>query len=106
RRRGGRSAGVAGVPFGGHDAGGFSGTPSPDLYVRWAQFGALSPLVRFHGTTSRLPWDFPPAAAADAVAALRLRYRLMPYISSAAVESARTGAPMLRALLFDSPDDP
>ena len=40
---------------------------SPDLYVRWAQFGALSPLVRFHGTTSRLPWDFPDFAEAAAV---------------------------------------
>jgi alpha-D-xyloside xylohydrolase len=104
--RGGLSHGLSGIPYWSHDAGGFHGTPPPDLYVRWAQFGALSPLVRFHGTTSRLPWDFPPSAAAGAVAALRLRYRLMPYIYSAAVESARTGAPMLRALLFDSPDDP
>jgi alpha-D-xyloside xylohydrolase len=104
--RGGLSHGLSGVPYWSHDAGGFHGTPTPDLYVRWAQFGALSPLVRFHGTTSRLPWDFPASAAADAVAALRLRYRLMPYLYSAAVESARTGAPMLRALLFDTPDDP
>src|SRR6185436_1964861 len=83
-----------------------SGTPSPDLYVRWAQFGALSPLVRFHGTTSRLPWDFPVEAERGAVEAIRLRYRLMPYLYSAAVESAATGAPLMRALLVDSPDDP
>jgi alpha-D-xyloside xylohydrolase len=86
--------------------GGFTGTPSPELYARWAQFGALSPLVRFHGTTSRLPWEFPEFAAEIAVDALRLRYRLMPYIYSVAVESARTGVPMMRALLVDSPDDP
>ena len=59
--------------------------PTADLYVRWAQFGALSPLVRFHGTTSRLPWDFPADAEQAAVEALRLRYRLMPYLYSAAV---------------------
>jgi alpha-D-xyloside xylohydrolase len=104
--RGGLSHGLSGVPFWSHDAGGFHGTPTPDLYVRWAQFGALSPLVRFHGTTSRLPWDFPADAAHLAADAVRLRYRLMPYLYSAAVESARTGAPMLRALLVDSPDDP
>jgi len=104
--RGGLSHGLAGVPFWSHDVGGFTGTPTPDLYVRWAQFGALSPLVRFHGTTSRLPWDFPEPAADAAVAALRLRYRLLPYLYSAAVESARTGVPLLRALLVDSPDDP
>ncbi len=104
--RGGLSHGLSGVPFWSHDAGGFTGTPTDDLYVRWAQFAALSPLVRFHGTTSRLPWNFPPAAAAAAKEALRLRYRLMPYLYSAAVTSARTGVPMMRALLVDAPDDP
>ena len=104
--RGGLSHGLSGVPFWSHDAGGFTGTPTDDLYVRWAQFAALSPLVRFHGTTSRLPWNFPPAAADAARSALRLRYRLMPYLYSAAVHSARTGVPMMRALLVDAPDDP
>ena len=104
--RGGLSHGLAGVPFWSHDAGGFTGRPSPDLYIRWAQFGALSPLVRFHGTTSRLPWEFPPAAEAAAIEAVRLRYQLLPYLYSAAVTSARTGVPMMRALLVDSPDDP
>ncbi|MDQ7904608.1 glycoside hydrolase family 31 protein [Phytohabitans sp. ZYX-F-186] len=104
--RGGLSHGLSGVPFWSHDAGGFHGTPTPDLYVRWAQFAALSPLVRFHGTTSRLPWDFPAGAERLVVDALRLRYRLMPYIYSAAVESARTGIPLMRALLVDSPADP
>jgi alpha-D-xyloside xylohydrolase len=104
--RGGLSHGLAGVPFWSHDAGGFTGTPSPDLYVRWAQFGALSPLVRFHGTTSRLPWDFPDFAEQAAVEAIRLRYQLMPYLYSAAVAAARSGTPMMRALLVDSPNDP
>lgn len=104
--RGGLSHGLSGVPFWSHDAGGFYGPPTPDLYVRWAQFGALSPLVRLHGTTSRLPWDFPEPAREAAVAALRLRYRLLPYLYSAAVTSSRTGEPMLRALLVDSPQDP
>jgi alpha-D-xyloside xylohydrolase len=104
--RGGLSHGLSGVPFWSHDAGGFHGTPTPDLYVRWAQFAALSPLVRFHGTTSRLPWDFPTDAERLVVEALRLRYRLMPYIYSCAIESARTGIPLMRALLVDHPADP
>jgi alpha-D-xyloside xylohydrolase len=104
--RGGLSHGLSGVPFWSHDAGGFTGSPSPDLYVRWCQFGALSPLVRLHGTTTREPWKFPEPAAKAATAALRLRYTLMPYIYSAAVAAARTGEPMMRALLLDDPDDP
>ncbi|SCL36264.1 alpha-D-xyloside xylohydrolase [Micromonospora nigra] len=104
--RGGLSHGLSGVPFWSHDTGGFHGTPEPDLYVRWTQFGALSPLVRLHGTTSRLPWEFPAEAERHAVAALRLRYRLMPYLWSAAVRAARTGTPVMRALLVDTPQDP
>lgn len=104
--RGGLSHGLSGVAFWSHDAGGFSGALAADLYVRWCQFGALSPLVRLHGTTSRLPWEFPADAGQAAVEALRLRYRLMPYLYSAAVAAARSGEPMMRALLVDSPEDP
>ncbi|MCG5219517.1 TIM-barrel domain-containing protein [Streptosporangium soli] len=104
--RGGLSHGLSGVPFWSHDAGGFTGTPTDDLYIRWAQFGALSPLVRFHGTTSREPWEFPEHAEKAVVEALELRYRLMPYLYTAAVTAARTGAPMMRALCVDHPDDP
>lgn len=103
--RGGLAHGLSGVPFWSHDAGGFTGRPTDDLYVRWTQFGALSPLLRLHGTTTREPWEFPEVEA-QAVDALRLRYRLMPYIYSAAVEAARTGAPMMRAMCVDYPDDP
>ncbi|MGC5013665.1 TIM-barrel domain-containing protein [Streptosporangium sp. DT93] len=103
--RGGLAHGLSGVPFWSHDAGGFTGRPTDDLYVRWTQFGALSPLLRLHGTTSREPWEFPEVEA-EAVEALRLRYRLMPYIYTAAVEAARTGAPMMRALCVDHPGDP
>ncbi|MEV0617250.1 TIM-barrel domain-containing protein [Nonomuraea sp. NPDC050404] len=103
--RGGLAHGLSGVPFWSHDAGGFTGRPSDDLYVRWTQFGALSPLLRLHGTTTREPWEFPEVEE-QAVAALKLRYRLMPYIYSAAVEAARTGAPMMRAMCVDFPDDP
>ncbi|GAB1821574.1 TIM-barrel domain-containing protein [Herbidospora sp. RD11066] len=104
--RGGLSHGLSGIAFWSHDAGGFTGTPTPDLFVRWAQFGALSPLVRFHGTTSREPWEFPEHAERGAVEALRLRYRLMPYLYSTAIEAVETGLPIMRALCVDRPDDP
>ena len=104
--RGGLSHGLSGVPFWSHDVGGFAGTPSADLYVRWAQFGALSPLVRFHGATTRLPWEYPIDTERAIIDILQLRYQLMPYLYSAATEAAALGTPMMRALLVDSPDDP
>ncbi|WP_100444643.1 TIM-barrel domain-containing protein [Glycomyces xiaoerkulensis] len=104
--RGGLSHGLSGVPFWSHDTGGFNGTPTDDLYVRWAQFGALSPLLRYHGTTTREPWEFSERAERLAVDSLKLRYSLAPYLYTAAVRSARTGEPMLRALAVDTPGDP
>lgn len=94
--RGGLSYALSGVPFWSHDAGGFTGTPTPDLFVRSSQFASLSPLTRFHGTSSRFPWDFEPAVEEAVREALRLRYRLMPYLYSAAVEAGRSGLPMMR----------
>ncbi|WP_027345842.1 TIM-barrel domain-containing protein [Hamadaea tsunoensis] len=102
---GGLAHGLSGVPFWSHDTGGFCGTPTDDLFLRWAQFGALSPLLRFHGTTSREPWKF-PAVEAAVIEALELRYRLLPYIYTAALRSGETGEPVMRALMVDSPDDP
>jgi alpha-D-xyloside xylohydrolase len=102
---GGLAHGLSGVPFWSHDTGGFAGKPSDELFLRWTQFGALSPLLRFHGTTSREPWRF-PAVEADVVEALKLRYRLLPYIYSAALRSGETGEPIMRALMVDSPADP
>ncbi len=102
---GGLAHGLSGVPYWSHDTGGFSGRPSDDLFLQWSRFGALSPLLRFHGTTSREPWRF-PAVEAEVISALRLRYRLLPYIYSAAKASAVTGEPMMRAMMVDFPGDP
>ncbi|SDL76267.1 alpha-D-xyloside xylohydrolase [Glycomyces sambucus] len=104
--RGGLSHGLSGVPFWSHDTGGFNGTPTDDLYIRWAQFGALSPLLRYHGTTTRELWEFSEEAERLAVASLKLRYSLAPYLYTAAVKASRTGEPVLRALNVDDPSDP
>ncbi|MEU6859531.1 TIM-barrel domain-containing protein [Glycomyces sp. NPDC046736] len=104
--RGGLSHGLSGVPFWSHDTGGFNGTPTDDLYVRWAQFGALSPLLRYHGTTTRELWEFSEEAERLAVESLKLRYSLAPYLYTAAVRASRTGEPVLRALNVDDPADP
>jgi len=100
------SLSLSGHPFWSHDIGGFHGTPDAELFVRWAQFGLLSPLSRFHGTTSRLPWDFGEEAYAAVLHAARLRMSLLPHLYSAAVESVGTGEPLARPMLLDHPDRP
>jgi len=104
--RGGLSIGMCGHAFWTHDIGGFYLQPTPEVYVRWAQFGLLSPLSRPHGATSRLPWDYGEEALRIFRDYARLRYRLLPYIYSYACLAAETSLPILRAMVLEFPDDP
>ncbi|MDY6874995.1 MAG: glycoside hydrolase family 31 protein [Chloroflexota bacterium] len=100
------SIGLSGIPFYSHDIGGFAGQPDPELYVRWAQFGLFSSHSRCHGTTPREPWEFGAEAEAIFRRYAKLRYRLLPYIYSTAVQSTQTGLPVVRALVLKYSHDP
>ncbi len=104
--RAGLSRSLTGHPFWSHDIGGFHGTPSPELFVRWAQFGLLSPLSRFHGMTSRLPWAFGDDAYAAVLHAARLRMTLLPHLYTVATECVRSGEPLARPMALDYPQRP
>ena len=104
--RGGLSMGLSGVPFWSNDIGGYRGTPSPDLYVRWAQFGLFCSHSRMHGDSPREPWVFDDEALRIVRQYVLLRYRLFPYLYSAAIEASRTAMPVMRALPLLWPDDP
>ncbi len=104
--RGGLSLGLSGFPFWSHDVGGYFCTPEPDVYIRWLQFGMLSPLVRFHGTSAREPWAYGEEAVHQYRKYAALRYSLMEYLYSEAHQCAEDGTPMLRALVLDFSDDP
>src|SRR5690606_23880037 len=62
--RAGLSNSLSGLAFWSHDVGGFKGVPTRELYIRWAQFGFLSPHVRCHSQTPRFPWEFDEEATA------------------------------------------
>ena len=99
------SIGMSGVPFYSHDVGGFSGNPSEELWVRWMQLGAFSSHVRAHGSSPREPWEYGPVAEEQTRRYLALRYRLLPYLWTAAVTATRTSLPVLRPMLLHHPDD-
>jgi len=81
-----------------------------ELFVRWFQYGAFLPMFRAHGTdTPREIWRFgkPCEPFYEAlVSALKLRYRLLPYIYSLAGWTTQHDYTMLRALPFDFRSDP
>ena len=101
------SAVNAGEMWWGMDGGGFNGHPSPENYARWIEFDAFCPIFRVHGTFDqrRQPWVYGPKAEAAAVAAIRLRYRLLPYIYSYAWQDHRRGVGIVRPLAMAFPDD-
>lgn len=80
-----------------HDIGGFcDGMPDDELYVRWVQFGALSPVFRFHNcgdpTLDYRPWSKDGRFREAALSAMRLRRALVPYLYTAA-HANHLGAP-------------
>lgn len=77
----------------------------PELYARWTQWGALSPVMRFHGTGRREPTVYPEPARSVAIAACRLRRSLRPYLEQAARGTATQGTPMMRPMALAYPGD-
>ncbi len=104
--RGGLSMAMCGHAFWSHDIGGFTIQPTAELYIRWAQFGLLSPLSRAHGNTTRLPWDYGEDALRIFRTYARLRYHLLPYIYTYACIAAETSLPLLRPMALEFQDDP
>ena len=101
--------GVSGQAFVGADVGGFAGNSNAELYLRWMQYGALTPFFRNHselGNVDQYAWAWGDVVLGIVRDAIRLRYRLMPYLYAAFLGAAQTGEPVQRPLVFDYQDDP
>ncbi|MFJ7068924.1 glycoside hydrolase family 31 protein [Streptomyces sp. NPDC101115] len=100
--------GLCGVPYSGPDVGGFDGSPSPELFLRWYQLGAWLPLFRTHAAIDagrREPWEFGPEVLAHARVALAERERLRPYFVTLSRLARMTGAPYVRPVWWGTPED-
>ncbi|MBA4138228.1 MAG: hypothetical protein C0518_13010 [Opitutus sp.] len=103
-----RNGGLAGYATIGADMGGFyrGATPDPHNEVRRiCDMLLVFPVIRTHGAYYKLPWMFSGAAQGSYARYLQLRYRLLPYFYSAAIEAHETGRPILAPLCFDYGDD-
>ena len=99
-------AGNVAFPYWSHDIGGFLGDKlDPELYVRWCQFGALSPILRLHSNHGvREPWNYGDEAQQIVKQYFDLRMRLYPYLNACQREVYDTGLPLCRALYMQWPD--
>jgi alpha-glucosidase len=103
-----QNLGLSGIAWAGVDIGGFFGDCTGELLARWTEFGAFQPFCRNHSamdTRRQEPWAFGEPYESVCREMLLLRMRLIPYLYTLFDECHRTGAPILRPLLFDHPDD-
>lgn len=79
----------------------------PELITRWYEYATFTPTMRAHGERKGTEaWSYGKQAEAVISKFLRLRYTLLPYIYSLGKNTYDTGAPFMRALVMDFPDDP
>ncbi|HJU08986.1 MAG TPA: TIM-barrel domain-containing protein [Rhodanobacteraceae bacterium] len=100
------------IPYMSHDIGGFHGGKIDfDLYARWLEFGAFSPILRLHSAHEnpregnlRMPWTYGERGMALAKKYFALREQLIPYIYTYAWIAHRQSLPLLRPLYLRDPD--
>jgi alpha-glucosidase (family GH31 glycosyl hydrolase) len=101
------TATAANVGFGwwSHDIGGHMWKEgSPELYVRWVQFGLFSPILRLHSSNmpelDRRPWSKPERYFQAAREALQLRHAFIPYLYSMAWRAHQTGLALVLPMYY------
>ncbi len=100
--------GISGISFVGSDVGGFTLSPSRELFVRWIQQGVFYPFCRNHTAIHmgrQEPWSFGKEVERISRESIELRYRLLPYTYGLFDESSRTGVPVKRAMVVEFQED-
>jgi alpha-D-xyloside xylohydrolase len=105
--RGGLSLGMCGFTYWSQDAGGFLGTCTDEMYIRWTEMSIFQSHIRYHGVGPRYrePWNYSKEAQDIVRKLLKLRYRLIPYLYSESFEASSSGLPLMRAMMLDYQDD-
>ncbi len=97
------------IPYDNSDCGGHIGNPNKELFIRWMQYGTLSPVFRPHCTNIvkrfREPWAYDEETLNIVREYNNLRYRLLPVIYKNAYESYECGMPIFKALGYEFPED-
>ncbi len=108
---------MSGVPYVHSDAGGFAGgNGDNELYIRWLQMAAFTPIFRPHGTAlyeiDRNAFSFPSEAVlieepykTYAKEIIDLRYRLMPYNYNLAYKQTTNGEPLIAPMYYHFSND-
>jgi alpha-glucosidase (family GH31 glycosyl hydrolase) len=93
-----------------HDIGGhMRGMEDGELYIRWVQFGVISPIFRLHCAKDtfidRQPWAFDAEILKLSRQAMQFRHALVPYLYTMARRNEQEGLPVITPLYYDWPDE-
>ena len=104
------TAANVGYAYWSHDIGGhMPGAVDPELYTRWVEFGAFSPILRTHTTKNpeaeRRIWAYPEPYSSILRSTFQLRYAMEPYVYTEARQTYDTGVAFLRPLYYDWPEE-
>jgi len=111
------SSGLSGMPFLRTDLAGLLGELDPARYMRFIQSQALHPMLmlftyipttaanKYAGKLDRRPWTYGEPCLENFRKHLQLRHSLVPYLYTLAAEAHEAGAPIVRPLLFEYPQD-
>ncbi len=102
--------GLSGIPFVTHDIAGFSGGPSTkELFMRWTELGAFTPIMRTHEGNDKennWRWESDAETTEHFRRFARIHEALGPELAVLAESAAASGTPMVRHLMLEFPDDP
>lgn len=92
-----------------HDLGGHIGENiDPEMYTRWMQFGAMSPIMRTHSQKSaglnKEPWVFNKEYCDILRKTIQQRYEMAPYIYTMARKGYDEGLSLCRPMYYDYPE--
>src|SRR5207249_1313279 len=111
----GDSAAMSGYSIWGHDIGGYQNAnftaDRSDLFMRWTQYGAFSPIMQMHrgvqasnlsdnNNLEQYPWGYSGTALTNYVTYAKLHSQLFPYIYTYAKEASIDGLPLIRPLVL------
>lgn len=104
------SAGMSGIALTHSDIGGYTSDGSSlirddELWTRWLELEAFTPVMRTHHTSSpakNVQWNSSPQNRARFDRFARWHQRLLPYFSQLAAEAHESGAPAVRPIWWTS----
>jgi len=102
----GLRSGAINFPMWGSDTGGYIRVPDKEVFARWLEFSAFTPMMEILIGPKRTIWDdYDEELVGIARTYVSMHHDLIPYSRSYLYQATQTGMPVMRSLIFGYPDE-